>query len=689
MHSPARLPRALILCLTLVWAGLPAAAGTPVPWSSEEAFLAALTGEPTFENFDGFESPTVLTDQIPGLVLSSPNMEHPGYNPLQAVAYSFAASAPNVLDGGEVPGSSTVRQAIIMDFDPTITAFAFQLGAYHPDGADLEVRIEFTDESTASLFTRNPTDDEAANVFFGFTADAPVFRVTLISGIEGGGYEEFVVDDLIFGVAAEVSDTHPPVCSGDPFVGDGAFIQGSATDSAPGDSGIASIALDEGSFNLTLSVDPDFEPGASSTTFLVSPTDGGMDAGGTVVVTDLEGFECRLPADFRTVDEGPLTDEVLCDGEGILLVITNGEETPAGTAACASEVPSGDDPAFPPGYEASAAEDPFPCRILTVDSPIAGDTEMVYKKDGDFDPRLRLLFSRSADGGLTFPPFDDITESVIPILTVVPDPTRLSGKKQWSPVKIACAVQAEICDGADNDLDGEIDEGLPAGGPDVDADLDGAPLCAPEAADADCNDRIAAIHPGAAEACNGLDDDCDTVIDEDDPGGGAACVVPGVLGACAEGLTTCFEGALHCEQVNFPAATEVCDGRDEDCDGLTDENYVFGGYRPPVNADGSSIFRRGSVAPLKFRLAGCSGAPVPDAVATVEIFFYAAGVVGTEIEEVASTAASNTDNLYRYDAAEDQYLYNLDTNPLAPMTSYLIRTTLDDGTSHDVVISIK
>jgi len=75
----------------------------------------------------------------------------------------------------------------------------------------------------------------------------------------------------------------------------------------------------------------------------------------------------------------------------------------------------------------------------------------------------------------------------------------------------------------------------------------------------DCDDNDPAIHPGANETCNGIDDDCDSTTEA--AGGEADADGDGHV-ACAE----CDDLAAH----TWPGADEVCDGADNDCDGASD-----------------------------------------------------------------------------------------------------------------------
>ena len=88
----------------------------------------------------------------------------------------------------------------------------------------------------------------------------------------------------------------------------------------------------------------------------------------------------------------------------------------------------------------------------------------------------------------------------------------------------ANAGATEVCNGVDDDCDGEIDEGLRSTWySDSDGDGFGDPDSAVEACEPpegtvdngeDCDDSDAAVHPGAEEVCDELDNDCDLEVDE-------------------------------------------------------------------------------------------------------------------------------------------------------------------------------
>lgn len=131
----------------------------------------------------------------------------------------------------------------------------------------------------------------------------------------------------------------------------------------------------------------------------------------------------------------------------------------------------------------------------------------------------------------------------------------------------------EICNLKDDDCDGVIDQNAPPvmSWPDEDGDgyygsTEGTPrmscggVSGYASVSGDCGPRDAAINPGAEEVCNLKDDDCDGRIDES--------VRPRCgVGSCRREASTC--NAADCEP-GVPTA-ELCNYLDDDCDGEIDE----------------------------------------------------------------------------------------------------------------------
>jgi len=104
----------------------------------------------------------------------------------------------------------------------------------------------------------------------------------------------------------------------------------------------------------------------------------------------------------------------------------------------------------------------------------------------------------------------------------------------------------------------------------------------------------------------------------------------------------------------------------------------------PINADGSSVFKKGSTIPIKFRLTGAS-AGITDLVARILVARISNGIAGTDVEPT-SNAAPDGGNLFRYDGG--QYIFNLSTKGMSTGT-WSLRADLGDGVAHEVRISLK
>ena len=161
---------------------------------------------------------------------------------------------------------------------------------------------------------------------------------------------------------------------------------------------------------------------------------------------------------------------------------------------------------------------------------------------------------------------------------------------------------AEICDGKDNNCDGQIDEGVQSTFY-HDADGDGygnaadtlMACIAPEnyiSDHTDCDDSDAASYPGAAEICDGKDNNCDGQIDEGvqityyhDADGDGYGNAADTLMSCEAPLnyTTDHTDCDDSDAASYPGAAEICDGKDNNCDGQIDEGVQTTYYH---DADG-------------------------------------------------------------------------------------------------------
>lgn len=150
----------------------------------------------------------------------------------------------------------------------------------------------------------------------------------------------------------------------------------------------------------------------------------------------------------------------------------------------------------------------------------------------------------------------------------------------------------EECDGADDNCDGQVDEGCsctngqtqpcyagPSGTQNTGICKSGTQTCAGGAWGA-CNGQVL---PGT-ELCNNTDDDCDGAKDEGNPESGGTCST-GLLGPCAAGLTSCQNGVKVCVGTTAPS-TEVCDGVDNNCNGPADDGNPGSGLPCSTNLPG-------------------------------------------------------------------------------------------------------
>ncbi len=172
----------------------------------------------------------------------------------------------------------------------------------------------------------------------------------------------------------------------------------------------------------------------------------------------------------------------------------------------------------------------------------------------------------------------------------------------------------ETCDGVDNDCDGDVDEDDASDVATWYADTDGDGFGDPAvsdidcdqpsgyvADDTDCDDTDGDVNPDATELCDGIDNDCDGDVDEDDAGDAVTWYADtdgDGYGDPADSMDSCSEPTGYvtddtdCDDTDsaqYPGADEYCNGEDDDCDGTVDEDDAVDASTWYADTDGDGF----------------------------------------------------------------------------------------------------
>jgi hypothetical protein len=182
----------------------------------------------------------------------------------------------------------------------------------------------------------------------------------------------------------------------------------------------------------------------------------------------------------------------------------------------------------------------------------------------------------------------------------------------------------------------------------------------------------------------------------------------GVKGENLTGLN--LGGTTHTNPGDYPddvwAFTDVT-GNYNNANGTVHDNIHFApagmcGYGPgnvilqPINADGSSVWKKRNTVPVKFRVCDASGAAIGDMTLVFNTstphtiaapYLYATQTGAGPVDEPGT---SNTpDTQFRWSASDQQWIFNLNTDNLTAGKVYFYHIYLTDGTTIDFKFGLR
>ena len=144
----------------------------------------------------------------------------------------------------------------------------------------------------------------------------------------------------------------------------------------------------------------------------------------------------------------------------------------------------------------------------------------------------------------------------------------------WLECKGAVLPATEVCNGIDDDCNGKVDDGFDREGAkcfagEGECRVSGTYSCSADGGESVCS---AKAKKGTPEVCDNRDNDCNGKIDDGDIKGTGSSCSTGQRGACSAGTKRCVGGEVKC-MPNHTRTVEICkNSLDDDCDGQADED---------------------------------------------------------------------------------------------------------------------